>query len=267
MTSVGRGAAAWVVLATIAAPSQAAPRQPTGPWHVQFDGVQCVAVRDYGTDAKPVTLALKPSPSGGLMRVIVISKGFADFGQWGETIRFDDDKIDTNALYYEDETKTRRLVALNVPMAQFKAHLQTRTIGLEGAPFTGAFTVPDLQGVVGGLDNCLMQLRDRWNVGDQHASRIAREPSGSLAGLIKGSDYPRTALSRDQQGTVGLTMLVDVDGTIPDCGVDETSGAPFLDAASCYFITHRAHIAPALGRDGKPIRSAFTQRITWQIKY
>ena len=148
MTSVGRGAAAWVVLATIAAPSQAAPRQPTGPWHVQFDGVQCVAVRDYGTDAKPVTLALKPSPSGGVMRVIVSSKGFADFGQWGETIRFDDDKIDTNALYYEDETKTRRLVAINVPMAQFKAHLQTRTIGLEGAPFTGAFTVPDLQGVV-----------------------------------------------------------------------------------------------------------------------
>jgi hypothetical protein len=257
----------FVLLCVQGKPAAAEPHQPAGPWHVQFDGVQCVGLREYGTQSDPLTLALKPSPSGGVMRIILVRSGIAELSQFGETIRFDADKIDTNALYFEDESNTRRMVGINLPMPQFKAHLQTHVLGLEGAPFTGTFAVTDLENVVGGLDNCLVQLRDRWNIGDQYASRIATEAKGSLQGLLKASDYPRTALNREQEGRVAMTMLVDVDGTVPDCGVDETSGSPFLDVASCYYITHRAHLTPAVGRDGKPIRSSIWTRITWRIAH
>jgi TonB family protein len=244
-------------------PATAASKPPTGLWHVQFDGAQCVGLREYGSQSKPLTLVLKPSPSGAMMRVIVIRPGFTEIKQFGETIRFDHDTINTNALYFEDDANKLRMVASNVPMERFNANVQSQSIGIGGAAFTGSFAVPDLPSVVGGLDQCLGKLRDQWNIAD--TSRIAAQPSGSLNGVLTNSDYPLTTMYKGQQGTVALTLLVDVDGRIRDCGVDETSGVAFLDAASCYHIIHRARLTPALGRDGKPVRSAYTARITWKI--
>ena len=263
MNSVGRVMPALMMLAVSSTSAVAETHQPTGPWHVQFDGVQCVGLREYGTEAEPVTLALKPSPSGGVMRIILITKGSVVFLQFQEKLRFDRRKIETNALLYSDETKTRRLLSINVPMAQFRANLQAHSIDMNGR----TFAISDMEKVVGGLDSCLLQLRDRWNIGDQYASRVSTQAEGSLQGLLQPTDYPKDALVNHQQGKVGLTMLVDVDGRIPDCGVDETSGSPFLDVASCYYITRRAHFRPALGRDGKPIRSSVTQAIVWRIGY
>jgi TonB family protein len=253
----------------IASPARAGQRQPTGPWHVQFDGVQCVAVREYGTTSKPLTFALKPSPSGGVMRIVVVRKGVGELAQFGETLRFDDDSIITNALFSADQTDKLRMITTDVPMAQFRSHLGARIIAVEGAAVTAAFAVSDLERVVGGLDNCLMQLRERWNIGDQYSSHLATEAApagGSLSGILSANDYPRTALYRDQQGTVTMTLLIDVDGTVPDCGVDETSGVPFLDMTSCYFITRRARFKPALDRNGRPVRSNFKQSVVWRIR-
>jgi TonB family protein len=268
MNCLGRAAVAFMLLGTLGEPAQAEPREPTGPWHVQFDGVQCVALREYGSASEPLTFALKPSPSGGVMRIVVVRKGVGSLNQFGETLRFDNEKVITNALLSSDESGKLRLITTDVPMAQFKSHLGSRAIGLEGASLTATFAITDLQSVVGGLDHCMAQLRDRWSIGDEFASRVvtaALPAKGSLQGVITPNDYPRPALSREQEGTVGLTLLVDVDGRVPDCGVDETSGVPFLDLSSCYFITHRAQFRPAIGRNGQPVRSTYPVKITWRI--
>lgn len=270
MYCVSRVRFALAALMMIASPARADPRQATGPWHVQFDGVQCVAFREYGTASKPLTFALKPSPSGKAMRIVVIRKGVGELAQFGETLRFDGESVITNALYSADETDKLRMITTDVPMAQFRSHLGARTIELEGAAVTASFAVDDLQSVVGGLDNCLVQLRKRWNIGDEYSSRLATEAApaaGSLRGVLTPDDYPRTAVYREQQGTVTITLLIDVDGRVPDCGVDETSGVPFLDMTSCYFITRRARFKPALDRDGQPVRSSFKQSVSWRIAY
>jgi TonB family protein len=270
MKCVARATIALTALSISVTSATAEPRQPTGPWHVQFDGVQCVALREYGSASKPLTFALKPSPSAGVMRIVVVRRGVGDLAQFGETLRFDGQSITTNALFSGDETGKLRLTTTDVPMTEFRSHLGTHVIGIEGTALTATFAVSDLESAVGGLDKCLEQLRERWNIGDQYSTRLATEAApagGSLKGILTPSDYPRTALYRDQQGTVTMILLIDVDGKVPDCGVDHTSGVPFLDVTSCYFITHRARFTPAIGRDGKPVRSSVKQTVTWRIKY
>src|SRR5437868_2774366 len=85
------------------APAVAAPRQPTGAWHVDYDTAQCVAMRNYGTEAKPFILALKPSPNNGVMRILTIRSGSAEANQMPALLRLGDFRKDTNLLTYSDE--------------------------------------------------------------------------------------------------------------------------------------------------------------------
>ena len=79
-------------------PAGAEPRQPTGPWHVDYDTAQCVAMRNYGTEAKPLKFVLKPSPNGSVMRILVIRKGSAEVEQAPATLRFGAKQLKTNLL-------------------------------------------------------------------------------------------------------------------------------------------------------------------------
>ncbi len=47
--------------------------------------------------------------------------------------------------------------------------------------------------------------------------------------------------------------------------VEHTSGFATLDTVSCYVIANQAKFHPALGADGKPVKSASFQRISWRI--
>jgi outer membrane biosynthesis protein TonB len=62
-----------------------------------------------------------------------------------------------------------------------------------------------------------------------------------------------------------MTFLIDEQGRIADCTVDQTSGVAVLDTMSCYVISRRARFTPALGADGKPVRSAHETRVRWRI--
>jgi protein TonB len=66
-------------------------------------------------------------------------------------------------------------------------------------------------------------------------------------------------------GRVGITLLIDEAGKVGDCMIEETSGYATLDAMSCYTISTHARFEPAIGTNGKPVKSAIFQRISWRI--
>jgi TonB family protein len=256
------------ILALRGGSASAEPIAPTGPWKVAYDTAQCVASREYGTDQKPLTLALKPSPNGGVMRMLILRKGKIDTHEEPATLGFGGERLKTNLLDYSDDKNGVRITTVNVPMGDFKKKLGTSSIGIDSAATVHlSFAVSELAGVTTELDKCLLDLEDYWNVGDKYKSRISAASSTEqpLVGLFEARDYPDVSLNRDEEGTVSITFLVDEKGRLRDCSVDTTSGIPALDTMSCYVLTKRAHIAPAHDAQGRAIRSAYTQSISWNL--
>ena len=234
---------------------------------MNYDAAQCVASRQYGTDKNPLALMLKPSPNGGVMRILIARKGGSTVEQTPVTLTLGSDRRKTNQLEFADEENHFHVYSVNVPMAEFKAQQRMTALGWQGGAMNATFYITDLPDVVAELDKCLSDLQDYWNVGEQYKGRIAKEGASTppLNQIFSGNDYPGVSLHENQQGTVSMTFLVDETGAIKDCSVDNTSGIPALDTTSCYIISRRAHFSPAIGADGKPVRSAYTRTVQWKI--
>src|SRR5438105_238897 len=123
MRALRRAVAAICGISVCGTPAPAAPRQPTGPWQVDYDTAQCVAMRNYGTEAKPLILIFKPSPNNSVMRILLVRKGSSEASQMPALLRMGDFRKQTNLLTYTDEKNQFRIAAINTPMGEFKAHL------------------------------------------------------------------------------------------------------------------------------------------------
>ncbi len=90
-------------------------------------------------------------------------------------------------------------------------------------------------------------------------------PVGSPAAWVTPDDYPPGALHRGEQGTVGVTFVVDVHGMATQCRVTGTSGFRSLDMATCQLIERRARYTPARDGQGRASESRQTLRFRWEI--
>ena len=260
-----------ILLIAVAVSSMGAaePRQPTARWVVNYDDAQCVASRNYGTEDKPLFLALKPSPTGTVVRVMLMRNGtLSDAEQRPASVRFDDKPaIAANALSFGDPKAKRLATAINLPMTTFAANRAASSIEIKGSWFNERLALPGLTGVMAAFDDCLANLRAVWNVGAAHSSRVARPAQSRrpLRDLFRSSAYPRQAVVEGNTGRVGLAVLIDEAGKVRDCMIEETSGFATLDTMSCYTISTHARFEPAVGADGKPVKSASFHRIQWRI--
>jgi protein TonB len=89
---------------------------------------------------------------------------------------------------------------------------------------------------------------------------------GSLQGLIRSDDYPPSALDREEQGTLSVSLSVGANGRVSGCSVASSSGSKTLDQATCRILTSRAKFTPARDSSGNPTTGTVSQRITWRIE-
>lgn len=264
---VGRFCVASLLLLSSSLEAARPVRQPTEAWNVDYTASQCVASRNYGTASEPLYLVLKPSPLGGVMRLAVVQKGRAPFAQTSGKLSFDGKPpLSTGMLTYTDDRHGNWAASVNIPMADFQANRAASSLMIWGSSLSETFVISLLPGVVGELEKCLASLQDKWTIStSDRSARIRREakPRQSPHLYFDPRDYPREALRDEQSGSVKLVFLVDEQGGISDCSVDRTSGVQGLDAMACYVIQARAKFDPALGVDGKPIKSIYCQSVTW----
>ncbi len=247
-----------------------APRQPTAKWVVDFDAAQCVASRNYGTVDKPLVLALKAPPLGNVIQLLIIHPGSAPpyARQLEGTIEMDGAQpIRLSMLAHR--AKSRRVVRTNVPLDRFAALRRATSLSVKVPGLLNErFAIPSMHALMRTMDECVADLRKVWNVheGEGPHARVARGAMANLTGLFKSDDYPSAAITELKSGTVQMAVLVDEAGKVADCTVVATSGVAVLDAQSCAVVQERARFQPALGFDGKPIKSAGGQRITWRLE-
>lgn len=258
-------------LATAAVqPAVAEPRQPTGKWVVHFDQSQCLAERTYGTAAQPLTLALKQPPMGSAMQVSVVTKkNIAEPEQVNATIRFAGQQpIQGNMVVFRPKGQALGVYQMNLPLDQLARGAGAGSMHIQAPGFDETFAISGLEPLTRVLAECVEDLRQTWNVDQASAGGGNARPDagGRLAGVFTADDYPPQALETGNAGAVEMALLVDEQGRVADCSVIETSGVAILDSQSCAIVRERASFTPAVGADGKPIKSAFVQRINWQAQ-
>lgn len=261
--SLSLAAAVFVLLQS--EPVMAAP--PISDWKIEPSDARCVAVRTYGDPKKPMTLALKASASDNALQVAVLRTGYrTQFAQTWAKIEIDGDLIETSALSYPTAGNAKRVTHLiNVdalPAAHLRMAKNLKVVVKDGV--NEMFPLEPSIGVWRELQDCVARVRNVWNIGEENSKKIVKTAEGEI--VLSGSDYPIPAILHDQQGTAGVLLLIDEKGTIRDCTVIGSSGSAALDSRSCGVIMVRSKFTPAIGVDGKPIKSSFEKRITWRMQ-
>ncbi|MFW2830134.1 energy transducer TonB [Sphingomonas sp. ID0503] len=90
----------------------------------------------------------------------------------------------------------------------------------------------------------------------------AATPQGSW---ITSEDYPASALQAEQRGVVLARFTVLPEGSIANCTIEQSSGVPVLDRATCTALVRSARYVPATDEAGCPVSSEKRQRVRWEL--
>jgi TonB family protein len=263
---------AGMVFGSMQASAAPTARLPTGKWVVDFHESQCVASRNYGTKTEPLFFGLKAPVAGDVMQVLFVRPGkggpFAD--QHRTEIELDGhNKLIASALSMSANAKNQRIVRINLPTSDFNQLAQAKVASFNvRGQLRETLALNEMPKLLKVMNDCVVNLREHWNVGAPDVPNPAlREGSkGDLSRVFKSSDFPSVAVMDSTQGTAKVAILIDEAGKVADCTVIGSSGSAALDGQSCYAISSRAKFRPAVGLDGKPARSGYTQNITWRIE-
>ena len=254
-----------VALAPVA--SVAAPRPPITPWRLDYGATACTALRAYGDKAKPITIAIRPSPNGKVVRLVVATKergGDAD--QVDVTARLGANTVKATALHFGNRETKSDMWWINLSRGDLEPLRQLAEMGIRGDGIDQSFALPLIGKVLDSLDTCNEDLRKYWNVeGNGTALSTFAEPLKPLPSYFSDGDYPAQAIRQGDTGRSRVMMMIDETGAMKDCLVEETSGIATLDAMTCYVLQEKAKFRPATDAAGKPVRSVLTQGVRWRI--
>lgn len=244
------------------------PLQPAGGWAVGVEKGMCIARRNFGIDRDRVTLQLSFNTFGpdGVLKIIEASR------RDEHTTR--DGSIEAGGRSYDAEFS-------RYPSTTFVA-LET-SFGLEPEVLSAVETAPNVTLSAGrqiralvdarigaaaqAIRACMLSQLKILGIDPQAVAAIAKpaEPAPDVARWITSDDYPNAAIKARVQGEVVMLWSIDESGRAGDCRVIHSSGSALLNTASCATVMKRARYAPALDKEGRPIRSWSTRQVVWKL--
>ena len=106
-----------------------------------------------------------------------------------------------------------------------------------------------------------------YKVGHQNPSKARAAQPVQIAEWTKqiAADYPEEAKANNWGGTVGISVIVSIDGLVESCAVTSSTGHSVLDAAACIGAKKYARFEPALNASGEPTRGIYSTRVTYRL--
>ncbi len=239
--------------------------QATGKWVIDFADDQCTAMHEFGTAKDPVHFVIKPSPASDVVQISLVKDGGnMDAVQEDARITIGDGApAKFNQLRYGVNKK--QVYRINLDASAAQALARARTLTWSAPRHQVQLTLGPMEQVMQTLAACRADLRKYWNIEPalQDSLRERATSAESLVRAFRSDDYPQQALWNSEGGTTSVVLLVDDNGELADCMIDQTSGIATLDAMTCIIIQKRAKFRPAIGSDGKPVRGVINTRIRW----
>jgi TonB family protein len=262
----------WLLVLVSSTTSAAAPvsepLQPIQPWVLDYAATQCTATREYGPSDKPFTLGIVPSSNGRTYELLVAHKHrLSTVEELDGSVDFGSGPMKAWLLEYGSHNKDMTIDRYRLSAEQFQQARSAKTVTFKSeGNDTRSFVLEKMPELIDAMQKCIANLHDYWNMDRGKSGKIKTPPRGNIRNDFSDSDYPGEAELRRQEGTGQYLLLIDEDGTVAGCDVLRPSGVPVLDAMGCAVIQERTRMAPALDKDGKPIRSTFvTPPIVWKL--
>jgi protein TonB len=96
------------------------------------------------------------------------------------------------------------------------------------------------------------------------AEPVRKAPVIDAARSCRLPEYPAVSRRMEEQGTVVLEMLIDLDGHVSDSKVSQSSGHPRLDEAAREALSLCKFVPGTI--DGKPEKSWWPIKYTWKLQ-
>lgn len=262
------------VLGTLASGSTASHAAPVGHapaerWVVNFAENQCVASLSFGDAKKPLHFALKPSPVGEIIQVVVVKNAgtFESPVQLPVKIQVDNQPPrEFSMLAVAGASGKPDSFRINMTLADFAP---MRTASSETLTSSGklneTFQLVQMPALLKAMDACVADLQRHWNASEDLRAKLRSRAKANLMSIFSSDDYPGVSLQKHQAGLVGLVILIDEKGKPADCMVTQTSTSAALDTQACAIVLQRANYTPAIGEDGKPAKDSQYAKIRWEM--
>lgn len=237
--------------------------KPLGKWQVDWGQTNCLAMQNYGTASEPITFGFKPSLNGDVIRVIITRKGpYQNAAHFPVALG----DVKTTALGFRPPKTDREMFWINLPRADFDRLAAQPSVTMKGGRLDLTLSTSGFAAAARALDTCNTNLRAHWNADDAGVARIGTmsAPLVAPARLVSSRDYPGQAIFEGRDGTTGVSLLIDEQGALQDCVVEQASGVATLDAQTCILFRTRGKFAAAKDKDGKPVKSRLTYRFRWK---
>jgi TonB family protein len=255
-----------IAILALAAAESATPLAPAGKWQIEYADNMCVASRTFGTIPHSVVFGIRPWPRSKAAEIFLATReaaGKSDKGD-GSIVLAPSGSVANGGYWSFYDSKTgQRVTQLRVG-AEDIAHLATATtVTITVGKQKVAVAPTAMPAVLAALKTCNANLMQSWGFDPREDDLIATEAK-KRGGSQYGDFYPAAAVPLHAEGTTTIVWTIAVDGHVSACRVVATSGYAMLDEASCSEVKS-AQYTPAIGKDGKPMESHSTGRISWVL--
>ena len=258
-------------LALLGGQAEPAPLAPAGAWGVNVEDDMCVLSRPFGRADRPVTIALRQSPLAEIVTLVMIQpdgsgNSKASRGQARIILTPSGKRVEGEYLSAILPPDNRRATMVTLDRAVFDeiGTSSMVSVAAEGAAirFAPTATAAGLR----ALDDCTSKVMQLWGIDPAEQAAIAQPAKAANSAMwFELADYPKEALRQSLGGTSMILWRIGVDGRVSDCKTIGSSGNALLDEAACGAILRRGRYSPALNKDGVPVPSSATRRVTWML--
>lgn len=118
------------------------------------------------------------------------------------------------------------------------------------------------------LNNCSRDLLREWDLDIGRHETMTREAEPinleELARQIQRF-YPQAALRNGEQADLNLRIIVNADGSIAECTVEDITTTKYIKSNACDVFGSRAMFSPAQDAERQPMKSYYSTRILYRV--
>ncbi len=269
--------------------------KPISPWNIDYGESRCRLGRLFGSQTERHAIFFEQgSPSrsftltaGGpklkrLSRAGHIDIGMesdepmaryervarAELGEFGPAVIMQrlvihDGPVDDQPTYAEESGSEERERRPRLRLDESEAEAINRIVLKRGKRVV-SFETGNMKAPFEALNECARNLLYIWGLdAETHDlyTPVSWINARTVVKRIQGR-YPSTALRKGEQGIFRMRVIVEPDGSVSGCHIDNATKTEKLQSPACQEM-QRAKFLPALDAQGQPMRSYYMTSITY----
>ena len=274
---------------TITAPASAEPLElsPSSNWHLEFAEDNCRLTRTFGEGDERHILFFQqtfPSDTFGLTmagtgftrfspaRPVLLSMGDADVRRESHPFRGEVDDFGAALIYssiplIEHEPDENGWQGTTLPALDKDEAGEIDFISAKQGSREVILRTGKLGPAIAALNTCSQDLVRAWGLDlERHRTVTRYAKPKDLAKITREivERYPRSALRAGEQAILRMRVMVEADGSVSDCVLQDVGRSEYLQSPACEEM-RKAEFEPAIDADGQPMRSYYATSVIYKI--